>query len=200
MQFFLQQMQIPLQTIITNNRIENGGERSFNNIIKKGDKKDPNNYRGTNSLKLTTGIITTKINERTSLQEEQKGFWARRFCPAAVLTIRKIKGKSLGYNKQGCYTFTVRLDEIIKKVEKRKSYKKGIKEIKIICYVDTAILIAQNEDVLQKLLKQFESFQRKKKNKTIVTSAELTSCKQVIITINRTSDESGLFWNVMSQA
>ena len=51
--------------------------------------------------------------------------------------------------------FNIIMDEIIKQVRKHKGYKMGDREIKILCYADDAVLIAEDEDDLQRLLFQF---------------------------------------------
>ncbi|XP_030768214.1 uncharacterized protein LOC115891795 [Sitophilus oryzae] len=72
-------------------------------MFKRGDKKLPSNYRGINllstTLKLTTKVITTKINDLTCLADEQQGFRSGRSCTDAVFVIRQITEKSIEYNK-----------------------------------------------------------------------------------------------------
>lgn len=50
--------------------------------------------------------------------------------------------------------FNIIMDEIIVKVRTGNGYKMGNEEIKIICYAD-AVLLANSEDDLQKLLHMF---------------------------------------------
>lgn len=45
--------------------------------------------------------------------------------------------------------------EIIK-IEMKKGYRREHKQIQMICYADDAVIIAVNEENLQKLIKQFE--------------------------------------------
>uniref|UniRef100_A0A6P7GGV7 Uncharacterized protein LOC114342410 n=1 Tax=Diabrotica virgifera virgifera TaxID=50390 RepID=A0A6P7GGV7_DIAVI len=66
---YVQQLQLLIHKIIATNRIPDEWRRAIMlRFFKKGDKKDPNNYRAINllntTLKLTTRIIATKINER----------------------------------------------------------------------------------------------------------------------------------------
>lgn len=67
-------------------------------VFKKGDKKGTKNYEEINflntKLKLVTRIISTKINERITLQKEQ-GFRIGRSCTYAAFIIMQIKEKSL---------------------------------------------------------------------------------------------------------
>ena len=50
--------------------------------------------------------------------------------------------------------FNIIMDEIIKKVSKLRGYKMREKKINILC-ADNAVLVAENEDDLQRLLHQF---------------------------------------------
>lgn len=81
----------------------------------------------------------------------------------------------------------IMMDEIIKNVRKRRGYKMGEKEIKIICYADDAIITTENEDDLQRLIKEFEDTAfiynmviSTEKTKSIVISTELRHCKLVV--------------------
>jgi hypothetical protein len=47
------------------------------------------------------------------------------------------------------------MNEIIKDIKNKKGYRMENKEINIICYADDAVLIADNDDNLQRLLYQF---------------------------------------------
>ena len=51
------------------------------------------------------------------------------------------------------------MDEIIKKVSKLRGYKMGEKKINILCYADDAVLVAEDENDLQRLLHQFNDIQ-----------------------------------------
>ncbi|KAK9887098.1 hypothetical protein WA026_020042 [Henosepilachna vigintioctopunctata] len=65
------------------------------------------------------------------------------------------------------------MDEIIKKVRGMRGYKMGDKEISILCYADDAVLIAENEDDLQRLLHQFNLTA---KSFNMIISASKTKC------------------------
>lgn len=69
-------------------------------MFKKGDKEDPNNYRGikllNTALKLITKVLTNKIN---NLSEGQQGFRAGKSCVNAVFKVRQITKKTFKYNK-----------------------------------------------------------------------------------------------------
>ena len=41
------------------------------------------------------------------------------------------------------------MDKIIKQVRKLKGYEMGNKEVKILCYADDAVLVAESEDAFQ---------------------------------------------------
>lgn len=53
------------------------------------------------------------------------------------------------------YLFYIIMNEIIKKVKQKGGYRVGNKELKIICYADNAIIVAEDEDDLQRLLYKF---------------------------------------------
>ena len=57
--------------------------------------------------------------------------------------------------------FNTVMDEIIKQVRKLKGYKMGNKEIKILCYVDDAVLVAESKYDLQSLSHQFNKTAKK---------------------------------------
>lgn len=80
--------------------------------------------------------------------------------------------------------FNIILDEIIKQVKTRRGYRMGNKEIQILCYADDTILIAENEDDLQRLMHQFNITAKKfnmkisaEKTKSVVISKEPIRCK-----------------------
>lgn len=227
-------------------------------MFKKGDKQEMSNYRGINlldtTLKLTTKVITNKINGLTSLQDEQQGFRRGRSCVDAVFVLRQITEKSIEYNKPAylCFIdltkafdqvqledvihllyyrnipinivqtieniylnnniqarinnkltkpiqvnngirqgdslspllFNIIMDEIIKKVRVGRGYRMGNEEVTIICYADDAMICAENEDDLQRLLnifnrtgKQFNMTISAQKTKCMTTSKEPLRCK-----------------------
>ena len=69
--------------------------------------------------------------------------------------------------------FNIIMDEIIKKVSKLRGYKMGEKKINILCYADDAVLVAENEDDLQRLLHQFNLVA---KSFNMVISASKSKC------------------------
>uniref|UniRef100_A0AAR5NWU5 Reverse transcriptase domain-containing protein n=1 Tax=Dendroctonus ponderosae TaxID=77166 RepID=A0AAR5NWU5_DENPD len=78
-------------------------------IKKKLDKGVPSNYRGINilspALKLTTKVTTNKINNLTSLADEQQGFRSGRSCTDALLELRQIVEKSIECNEPAFICF-----------------------------------------------------------------------------------------------
>ena len=105
-----EQLKILINKIIYHHRIPDEWRNSTTILLfKKGDKEVPANYRGINlfstSLKLTTKIITNKINEYTSLADEQQGFRSGRSCTDAVFVIRQITEKSIEYNRPAFMCF-----------------------------------------------------------------------------------------------
>lgn len=78
-------------------------------IFKKGEKKNPENYRGINllntHLKLTTSIISDNILKMIQLQDEQQGFRRGRSCVDAIFIIRQISEKSLEFNRPAFFCF-----------------------------------------------------------------------------------------------
>ncbi|XP_015187255.1 PREDICTED: uncharacterized protein LOC107072109 [Polistes dominula] len=75
--------------------------------------------------------------------------------------------------------FTIIMDEIIKKVREQRGYQMGNREIKISCYADDAVLIAENEDDLQRLLYTF-NIASTRINKCMTTSKTPLRCKLVV--------------------
>lgn len=77
-------------------------------MFKKGDRQEPNNYRGINlldtTLKLVTKVITNK-NSITSFEDEQQRFRSGRSCVDAVFVLRQIVEKSIEYNKPAYLCF-----------------------------------------------------------------------------------------------
>lgn len=55
------------------------------------------------------------------------------------------------------------MDEIIKKIKKRNTYKMGKKKIQIIYDDDDAIIMTENENNLQREIKQFQPEKLKQK-------------------------------------
>lgn len=227
-------------------------------ILKKGDRRKPENYRGislmNSTLKLLTAIIKDKIEERLNMAEEQQGFRKNRSTIDATFIVRQIVEKSIEYNKPAfmCFVdlksafdrvkridiinllekqrieqnivkvineinvnnktkvrmsrgetkyiplkggirqgdslsptlFNMIMDEIIHEVKKQEGYRMGAHKITIICYADDAILIADNEDDLQRQLQAFNIAAKKynmkisaEKTKCMVASREPRRCK-----------------------
>lgn len=80
--------------------------------------------------------------------------------------------------------FNIVMEEIIKRVNTGKGYEMGQQEIKIVCYADDAVLLANNEDDLQRLLHLFNVTAKKynmtistEKTKCLVTSKNPVRCK-----------------------
>ncbi|XP_060524527.1 uncharacterized protein LOC132700944 [Cylas formicarius] len=76
------------------------------------------------------------------------------------------------------------MDEVIKKVRLGRGYRMGSDEVTIICYADDAMICAENEDDLQRLLnifnrtgKQFNMTISAQKTKCMTTSKEPLRCK-----------------------
>jgi hypothetical protein len=68
-------------------------------LFKKDDKSNLENYRGINllyrTLKLSTKILTIKLNERIELADEQQGFRSGRSCIDAIFILWQVIEKSL---------------------------------------------------------------------------------------------------------
>lgn len=80
--------------------------------------------------------------------------------------------------------FNIVMDELIKEVKKGKGYKLRDSEITVLCYADDAVLVAEREDELQRLLnifnitgKKFNMIISSEKTKCMTTSAEPIRCK-----------------------
>ena len=74
--------------------------------------------------------------------------------------------------------FNIIMDELIIQVRKLKGYKMGDREIKILCYADDAVLIAESEDELQRLLHQFNTTAKKFKiNISVTKTRAMTTSK-----------------------
>ena len=69
-------------------------------------------------MKLTTKIITAKINSLTSLTEEQQGFRSGKLCTDAVFVIRQVTEKSIEYNKPAYICF-IDLEKAFDRVQLR---------------------------------------------------------------------------------
>ena len=247
-QSLIQQLTSLIQKILYQHRIPDEWRTSTTILMfKRGDKKLPSNYRGINllstTLKLTTKVITTKINDLTCLADEQQGFRSGRSCTDAVFVIRQITEKSIEYNKPaymcfidlekafdrvqlrdvvhllynrqiphnlvktiqniyeanqiqakingvltepinvGCgirqgdslspLLFNIIMDEIIGNVRLLKGYSMGDQEITILCYADDAVLVAENENDLQRLLHRFNCTA---KSLNMIISTQKTKC------------------------
>ena len=78
-------------------------------IFKKGEKLNPNNYRGINllntHLKLTTKIVSNKLSRIIKLHDEQQGFRKGRSCVDAIFAIRQLCEKAYEFNKPAFFCF-----------------------------------------------------------------------------------------------
>ena len=101
-------------------------------IFKKGEKLNPNNYRGINllntHLKLTTKIISNKLSQLMNLHDKQQGFRKGRSCVDAIFAIRQLCEKAHAFNKPTFFCFIdiekafdkVQLKHVIKILDKFK--------------------------------------------------------------------------------
>lgn len=228
-------------------------------IFKKGDKKNPGNYRGitllNTSMKLFTNTLKSIISNNIQLSEEQQGFRNNRSTTDAIFILRQIVEKSIEYDKPAymCFIdltkafdrirlndvllilnkklvpadviriikelntqtktririnnqlteeidvdtgirqgdslspllFNLIMDKIIQNVKNTSSgYRLGSKEIQIVCYADDAMIVAENEDNVQRLLHTFHNTAKDynmeisiEKTKSVVISKEPRRCK-----------------------
>lgn len=225
-------------------------------LFKKGDRKNPDNYRGITLLntcqKLLSKIILNKL--RIEISEEQQGFRINRSTTDATFIIRQIVEKAIEFNRPAflCFVdlkkafdrvklndvismlierevptklikiiedmyvntttriqtgntfsevikcnsgirqgdslspalFNLVMDKIISRVRNLTGYRMGNKNLTILCYADDAVLIADTEDNLQKLLhnfnitaKQYNMIVSTEKTKCMVISKEPVRCK-----------------------
>lgn len=79
------------------------------------------------------------------------------------------------------------MDEIIGSLENQRGYRMGDRQLKIICYADDAVLVAETENDLQRLLVEFnrscEKYNMaisKDKTKTMVVAKDPIRCKPVL--------------------
>lgn len=83
--------------------------------------------------------------------------------------------------------FNLIMDEIIKQVRRLRGYRMGNRNITILCYADDAVLVAENEDDLQRLLYCFNRVAKTlnmvistSKTKSLTTSKIPVRCKLVV--------------------
>ena len=78
-------------------------------IFKKGERGNPENYRGINLLntylKLTTAIIAKMLTNTVTLEDEQQGFRRGRYCTDAIFIIRQSAEKALEFNRPIFFCF-----------------------------------------------------------------------------------------------
>lgn len=81
--------------------------------------------------------------------------------------------------------FNIVMYEVITKVRKEKGYKMNNNEIKIRCYTDEAILLANSEDDLKKFLHAFNTVLNMvispEKNKSMTISVRPLRCRLEIV-------------------
>jgi hypothetical protein len=79
-------------------------------VLKKGERGNPENYRGINLLstylKLTTAIIAKKLTKIITLEDEQQCFRRGRSCTDAIFVIRQLAEKALEFNRPIFFFFT----------------------------------------------------------------------------------------------
>lgn len=69
--------------------------------------------------------------------------------------------------------FNIIMDEVIRSVRTLKGYRMGNREIAILCYADDAVLVAESEDDLQRLLHRFNCIA---KSFNMIISTQKTKC------------------------
>lgn len=101
-------------------------------LFKKGDRKEPSNYRGITLLscvlKLLTNIIGTAMSHTIPLSEEQQGFRKNRSTVDAIFIFRQIAEKAIEYNKPAFVCFVdltkafdrIRLADVLSILKKKK--------------------------------------------------------------------------------
>ncbi|KAL1492066.1 hypothetical protein ABEB36_012563 [Hypothenemus hampei] len=79
------------------------------------------------------------------------------------------------------------MDEVIKSIRNLKGYGMGSRDVRILSYVDDAVLTAENKDNLQRLLFKFNTTTKTlkmkisaAKTKCIITLKKALGCKLVI--------------------
>jgi len=94
-------------------------------IFKKGNKKDPHNYRGITLLesimKLFTNILKDEITTYVQMSDEQQGFRQNRSTTDAIFALRQVREKSIEYQVPAFLCFIdmtrafdqVRLNDVI---------------------------------------------------------------------------------------
>ena len=79
-------------------------------IFKKGERGNPEKYRGINllntHLKLTTAIIAEKLTKTVNLEDEQQCFRCGRSCTDAIFIVRQLAQKALEFNRHAFFCFT----------------------------------------------------------------------------------------------
>lgn len=83
-------------------------------LPKKGDKKDPYNYRGIALINSLTKLLSMKIANRITkwtetnllIPEEQAGFWAKRGCRDHLLTLNAIVNIHLSRSDDICMRYS----------------------------------------------------------------------------------------------
>lgn len=79
-------------------------------MFKKSDKEDPQEILNT-ALKLTTKVITNRINNLTTLSDEQQIFRSGRSYVDAIFVLRQITEKAIECNKPAylCFIFLTKV-------------------------------------------------------------------------------------------
>lgn len=111
-------------------------------LFKKGNKSDPENYRGitllNSSMKLFTRILGQEYINNIELSEEQQGFRKNHSTIDAIFIVRQIAEKALEYNKPSYLCFVdltkafdkVRLQDVVKELQLKNIHTNIIETIK----------------------------------------------------------------------
>lgn len=110
-------------------------------VFKKGDKMDPQNYRGISLLSTVSKVFTKILADeilQTGISEEQQGFRQNRSTIDAIFILRQITEKAIEHNKTAFMCFIdltrafdrVRFDDVLKLLRKRRSNPKTIEIIR----------------------------------------------------------------------
>lgn len=129
----INKLTILFNKIITTGEVPDDWHKSITiPIFKKGQKTNPQNYRGitllNTSMKLFTSLIKDKLETQITGREEQQGFRRGRSVTDAIFVMKQIKEKSLEYNKPAYICFVdlskafdrVRLGDVLEILQKEK--------------------------------------------------------------------------------
>jgi hypothetical protein len=78
-------------------------------IFKKGERRNPENYRRINllntHLKLATAVIAEKLVKIVHPEDEQQGFRRGRSCTDAIFVVRQLAEKTMEFNRAAFFCF-----------------------------------------------------------------------------------------------